>query len=76
MAFYFPQSPSQPHPLHQPTPGRLAEKARLVRMWYKVDELLVKPLLTHATPPLTKTLPKCCYPLALLLTSEEQLMNV
>lgn len=37
---------------------------------------LVKPLLTHAVPPLTKTMPKCCYPLALLLTSEEQLMKV
>ncbi|ELT98939.1 hypothetical protein CAPTEDRAFT_184481 [Capitella teleta] len=63
-------SPSEPHPpLHSATPGRLAEKARLVRMWYKVDEFLVKPLLTHAVPPLTKTMPKCCYPLALLLTS-------
>lgn len=36
----------------------------------------VKPLLTHARPPLTETLPKCCMPLARLLTTDQQLTTV
>ena len=36
----------------------------------------IKPLLTHARPPLTETLPQCCLPLAKLLTTDEQLQQV
>jgi hypothetical protein len=40
------------------------------------DDRLVKPLLTHAKPPLTETLPNWCLPLARLLTTEEQMGRV
>jgi len=36
----------------------------------------VKPLLTHARPPLTDTMPRCCLPLARLLTTEQQTLRV
>lgn len=32
----------------------------------------MKPLLTHSTPPLTESLPSCCYKFAKLLTTFEQ----
>jgi len=58
-----------------PASARLADKARLVRVWYNIDSRLFKPLLTHVRPPLTETLPKCCLPLARLLTTTEQLLE-
>uniref|UniRef100_UPI00358F485A sodium/hydrogen exchanger 6-like isoform X2 n=1 Tax=Myxine glutinosa TaxID=7769 RepID=UPI00358F485A len=53
-----------------------AESARLFRIWYNFDHNYMKPLLTHAGPPLTATLPSCCSPLARLLTSPEAVQNV
>ncbi|XP_050362414.1 sodium/hydrogen exchanger 7 isoform X4 [Nymphalis io] len=48
------------------------EKARLARLWGAVDSKLLKPLLTHARPPLTETLPAFLRPLARLLTTTRQ----
>ncbi|CAD5117324.1 DgyrCDS6110 [Dimorphilus gyrociliatus] len=57
------------------SPPRLQEKAKLVRGWYRIDAKVIKPFLTHATPPLTETLPKCCLPIAKFLTSEIQIAH-
>ncbi|MEE6500623.1 hypothetical protein FKM82_003859, partial [Ascaphus truei] len=46
-----------------------AESAWLFRMWYGFDHKYLKPILTHAGPPLTTTLPEWCNPIARLLTS-------
>ncbi|XP_074954973.1 sodium/hydrogen exchanger 9 isoform X1 [Phalacrocorax aristotelis] len=46
-----------------------AESAWLFRIWYGFDHKYLKPILTHAGPPLTMTLPGWCNPLARLLTS-------
>ncbi|NXQ09793.1 SL9A9 protein, partial [Peucedramus taeniatus] len=46
-----------------------AESAWLFRIWYGFDHRYLKPLLTHAGPPLTSTLPEWCNPVARLLTS-------
>ncbi|NXH23998.1 SL9A9 protein, partial [Myiagra hebetior] len=46
-----------------------AESAWLFRIWYGFDHKYLKPLLTHAGPPLTSTLPEWCNPIARLLTS-------
>ncbi|XP_068056885.1 sodium/hydrogen exchanger 9 isoform X5 [Anomalospiza imberbis] len=46
-----------------------AESAWLFRIWYGFDHKYLKPLLTHAGPPLTSTLPEWCNPVARLLTS-------
>ncbi|NWR41951.1 SL9A9 protein, partial [Regulus satrapa] len=46
-----------------------AESAWLFRIWYGFDHKYLKPLLTHAGPPLTSTLPEWCSPVARLLTS-------
>ncbi|XP_069474355.1 sodium/hydrogen exchanger 9 [Ambystoma mexicanum] len=46
-----------------------AESAWLFRIWYGFDHKYLKPILTHAGPPLTTTLPGWCGPLARLLTS-------
>ncbi|XP_064313736.1 sodium/hydrogen exchanger 9 [Phalacrocorax carbo] len=46
-----------------------AESAWLFRIWYGFDHKYLKPILTHAGPPLTTTLPGWCNPLARLLTS-------
>ncbi|KAG7310938.1 hypothetical protein JYU34_003778 [Plutella xylostella] len=57
------------------TPGDAhtsSEKARLARVWGALDSRLLKPLLTHARPPLTDTLPSCMRPLAQLLTTTHQ----
>ncbi|NXP51659.1 SL9A9 protein, partial [Heliornis fulica] len=45
------------------------ESAWLFRIWYGFDHKYLKPILTHAGPPLTTTLPEWCNPLARLLTS-------
>lgn len=60
--------------LEQPQGGRLAGKAFMVKIWYGLDARLIKPLLTHARPPLTETMPKCCLPLSRILTTTEQLI--
>uniref|UniRef100_K7GDV6 Sodium/hydrogen exchanger n=1 Tax=Pelodiscus sinensis TaxID=13735 RepID=K7GDV6_PELSI len=46
-----------------------AESAWLFRIWYGFDHKYLKPILTHAGPPLTTTLPAWCNPIARLLTS-------
>ncbi|NXU18390.1 SL9A9 protein, partial [Pardalotus punctatus] len=46
-----------------------AESAWLFRIWYGFDHKYLKPILTHAGPPLTSTLPEWCNPVARLLTS-------
>ncbi|NWW78160.1 SL9A9 protein, partial [Climacteris rufus] len=46
-----------------------AESAWLFRIWYGFDHKYLKPILTHAGPPLTATLPQWCNPVARLLTS-------
>ncbi|XP_072789239.1 sodium/hydrogen exchanger 9 isoform X3 [Taeniopygia guttata] len=46
-----------------------AESAWLFRIWYGFDHKYLKPLLTHAGPPLTSTLPEWCSPVARILTS-------
>ncbi|NXG33736.1 SL9A9 protein, partial [Dromaius novaehollandiae] len=46
-----------------------AESAWLFRIWYGFDHKYLKPILTHAGPPLTTTLPEWCSPVARLLTS-------
>ncbi|CAG4979411.1 unnamed protein product [Parnassius apollo] len=48
------------------------EKARLARLWGAVDSKLLKPLLTHARPPLTETLPAFLRPVARVLTTTRQ----
>ncbi|XP_078522555.1 sodium/hydrogen exchanger 9 [Lissotriton helveticus] len=48
-----------------------AESAWLFRIWYGFDHKYLKPILTHAGPPLTTTLPNWCSPLARLLTSPQ-----
>ncbi|GBP62341.1 hypothetical protein EVAR_42085_1 [Eumeta japonica] len=53
----------------EPTGG---EKARLARLWGALDSRLLKPLLTHARPPLTDTLPAMLSPVARLLTTTQQ----
>uniref|UniRef100_A0A8D0DWF6 Sodium/hydrogen exchanger n=1 Tax=Salvator merianae TaxID=96440 RepID=A0A8D0DWF6_SALMN len=45
------------------------ESAWLFRIWYGFDHKYLKPILTHAGPPLTTTLPGWCNPVARLLTS-------
>ncbi|XP_057268951.1 sodium/hydrogen exchanger 9 isoform X2 [Pezoporus wallicus] len=56
-----------------------AESAWLFRIWYSFDHKYLKPILTHAGPPLTTTLPEWCNPVARLLTSpsayEDQLKD-
>ncbi|XP_047985373.1 sodium/hydrogen exchanger 6 isoform X5 [Leguminivora glycinivorella] len=49
-----------------------SEKARLAKMWGAVDSRLLKPLLTHARPPLTETLPTFMSPVARWLTTTHQ----
>ncbi|XP_047508408.1 sodium/hydrogen exchanger 7 isoform X14 [Pieris napi] len=48
------------------------EKSRLAKLWGALDSRLLKPLLTHARPPLTETLPAFFRPLARLLTTTRQ----
>ncbi|XP_062524609.1 sodium/hydrogen exchanger 7 isoform X22 [Bombyx mori] len=48
------------------------QKARLARVWGALDSRLLKPLLTHARPPLTETLPAFMRPVARLLTTTHQ----
>ncbi|XP_049880570.1 sodium/hydrogen exchanger 7 isoform X3 [Pectinophora gossypiella] len=52
--------------------GSSGEKARLARLWGAVDSRLLKPLLTHARPPLTETLPAFMRPIARVLTTTHQ----
>ncbi|XP_074657555.1 sodium/hydrogen exchanger 9-like isoform X2 [Tubulanus polymorphus] len=62
-------SPSEPRVEMQPA----YEKAWLVKYWYAFDHKFLKPLLTHSRPLLEESLPRCCHPLARLLTTEQQL---
>ncbi|XP_061385778.1 sodium/hydrogen exchanger 6 isoform X5 [Danaus plexippus] len=55
-----------------PHGNETGEKARLARLWGAVDSKLLKPLLTHARPPLTETLPAFLSPVARLLTTTRQ----
>ncbi|XP_075970919.1 na[+]/H[+] hydrogen exchanger 3 isoform X3 [Anticarsia gemmatalis] len=52
--------------------GGSGQKARLARLWGAVDSKLLKPLLTHARPPLTETLPGFMRPIARVLTTTHQ----
>ncbi|KAL0901705.1 hypothetical protein ABMA27_006893 [Loxostege sticticalis] len=52
--------------------GSGGEKARLAKLWGAVDSRLLKPLLTHARPPLTETLPAFMRPVARVLTTTHQ----
>ncbi|XP_071084481.1 sodium/hydrogen exchanger 9-like isoform X3 [Haliotis cracherodii] len=52
---------------------RTKGKAWLVAKWYNFDMVFMKPFLTNCRPTLMETLPKCCLPLAKLLTTEEQM---
>nr|XP_006002854.2 PREDICTED: sodium/hydrogen exchanger 9 [Latimeria chalumnae] len=52
-----------------------AESAWLFRIWYNFDHKYLKPILTHAGPPLTSTLPEWCFPIASLLTSPQAYEN-
>ncbi|XP_067668746.1 sodium/hydrogen exchanger 9-like isoform X6 [Haliotis asinina] len=73
--------PPMPHvtTAHRPEPGdpvevpRTKGKAWLVAKWYNFDMVFMKPFLTNCRPTLIETLPKCCLPLAKLLTTEEQM---
>jgi len=56
-------------------PGGVPDKSWLAKLWSGFDCKYMKPLLTHASPTLMETLPACCYPLARVLTSQEQLEN-
>ncbi|THD28041.1 Sodium/hydrogen exchanger [Fasciola hepatica] len=40
--------------------------------WSRFDKYYLMPLLTHRGPPLTESMPWCCFPLAKLLTTNEQ----
>ena len=53
--------------------GGAPGKSALARLWSRMDDNLMKPLLTHSNPTLMETMPGCCLPLARLLTSTEQL---
>ncbi|XP_048489438.1 sodium/hydrogen exchanger 6 isoform X5 [Plutella xylostella] len=67
------QSASSVHTSETPGDAHTSsEKARLARVWGALDSRLLKPLLTHARPPLTDTLPSCMRPLAQLLTTTHQ----
>ncbi|XP_043927907.1 sodium/hydrogen exchanger 9 [Protopterus annectens] len=52
-----------------------AESAWLFGRWYHFDHRYLKPILTHAGPPLTATLPEWCGPIAKLLTSPQAYSN-
>ncbi|XP_042195329.1 sodium/hydrogen exchanger 9 [Callorhinchus milii] len=59
------------HVIADSTNDTKTESAWLFRMWYNFDHKYLKPVLTHAGPPLTSTLPTWCGPLARLLTSPQ-----
>lgn len=48
------------------------DKARLAKVWGAVDSKFLKPLLTHARPPLTETLSPMLAPIARMLTTTQQ----
>ncbi|RUS82308.1 hypothetical protein EGW08_009940 [Elysia chlorotica] len=56
-----------------PTGTRLHEKAWLVRKWYNLDAVFLKPLLTNSRPTLIETLPPSCVAFAKMFTTEEQI---
>ncbi|XP_041355244.1 sodium/hydrogen exchanger 9-like isoform X6 [Gigantopelta aegis] len=63
-----------PPPPEESQPGpKKPDKAWLVAKWHHFDVLFMKPLLTNSRPSLLDTLPKCCFPLAKIFTTEEQL---
>ncbi|CAL8079486.1 unnamed protein product [Calicophoron daubneyi] len=41
--------------------------------WYRLDRQYIMPLFTNRGPPLTESVPWCCYPIAKLLTTTQQL---
>lgn len=56
---------------HQDAGAARADAAWLSRMWHGFDHRYLKPILTHAGPPLTTTLPAWCGPVSRLLTSPQ-----
>uniref|UniRef100_H2ZGD8 Sodium/hydrogen exchanger n=1 Tax=Ciona savignyi TaxID=51511 RepID=H2ZGD8_CIOSA len=48
---------------------KYADSAWMFKNWYKFDKNYLKPILTHAGPPLSASLPSCCAPVANCLTS-------
>lgn len=51
------------------------DSAWVFKHWYKFDKYYLKPLLTHAGPPLTATLPEMCRPCANCFTSQVTYMS-
>ncbi|ESO06161.1 hypothetical protein HELRODRAFT_64443 [Helobdella robusta] len=66
----------QRYVMDQSSSRSLINRYGFFRLWYMFDSRFLKPLLTHSRPPLTDTLPKCCLPLSLLLTTEQQKQQV
>lgn len=62
-------------PPASPSSQKYADSAWMFKNWYKFDRLILKPLLTHAGPPLTSTCPRCCHPFARCLTSAQAYQN-
>ena len=51
----------------------LYNKSWLARIWWRIDNALLKPMLTHNTPSLMETMPGCNRWMLKVLTSKEQL---
>ncbi|KAK3596908.1 hypothetical protein CHS0354_031687 [Potamilus streckersoni] len=64
---------SGPEQAEQEIKIRSFGKAYLIKIWYNFDMKYMKPFLTNSRPTLMDTLPKCCLPIAKLLTTAEQL---
>ena len=49
------------------------EKSWMARGWSSIDNMLLKPMLTHSSPSLIETMPNCNGCITRTLTSKEQL---